>query len=111
MMTAHNPQSLFNTDIAGGIPQLIIKMLVDSQPGTITLLPALPSQWPAGALTGTLARGQIEIRRLEWNEDHATVTLLSAIDQTVRLDLHGAAGARPVSLKAGKEATAVFKRR
>ena len=105
MMTAHNPHHLFNTDIAGGIPQLVIQMLVGSQPGWIELLPALPAQWPSGAIEGVLCRGQVEIRRLEWRPGQVTVTLRSAIEQTINLRTHGGAERRNVNLPAGQDIT------
>ena len=46
MVTMHNPKSLFNVDLCGGLPAVVIKMLVDSHPGNLELLPALPRQWP-----------------------------------------------------------------
>ena len=88
-MTAHNPQSLFNTDIAGGIPQLITHMLIDSQPGWIELLPALPEQWPAGRIVGARCRGQIEIRELSWSPKEVRATLRSTIDQSIEVRVRG----------------------
>jgi hypothetical protein len=72
-------------DISGGMPAVIIKMLVASEPGRIDLLPALPSAWATGAIEGVLCRGQIEVVRLEWDGDRINVRLKSAIDQTVTL--------------------------
>ena len=105
MMTAHNPHTIFNTDIAGGIPQLVIQMLVGSQPGWIELLPALPPQWPSGAIEGVRCRGQVEIRRLAWEPGKVNVTLRSEIDQTVDLRTHGGKDRRDVHLPAGQDIT------
>ena len=105
MMTAHNPHTIFNTDIAGGIPQLVIQMLVGSQPGWIELLPALPTQWPSGSIEGVLCRGQVEIRRLVWEPGKVTVTLRSQIDQTVDLRTHGGTTHHEVRLPAGQDIT------
>jgi hypothetical protein len=87
MMTTHNPKSLFNTDLCGGLPAIIIKMLVDSQPGWLQLLPALPVEWPVGSIEGVRCRGQIEIQRLVWSEDRISVTLKSDIRQPIQLRL------------------------
>ncbi len=105
LMTTHNPQSLFNTDIAGGIPQLVILMLVDAQPGWVELLPALPAQWPSGRIEGARLRGQIEVTELAWTQDSVKATLRSAIDQTVEVRLREPALRRPVALKAGEPLT------
>ncbi len=62
LASMHNHRSLFNMDISGGMPAVIIKMLVASDVGKIQLLPALPAAWPAGRIEGVLCRGAIEIR-------------------------------------------------
>lgn len=89
LVTTHNPKSLFNTDLCGGLPAIIIKMLVDSQPGWIELLPALPKQWPQGAIEGIRCRGQIELRRLAWDGNRISVTLRSDVAQKTRLKVAG----------------------
>jgi hypothetical protein len=73
-------------DISGGMPAVIIKMLVASEPGLIRLLPALPTAWPAGTIDGPLCRGGIAIRRLQWDKDRIRVTLTSAKAQQVVLE-------------------------
>ena len=61
LASMHNHKTLFNMDISGGMPAVIIKMLMASEPGKIWLLPALPSAWPDGQVTGLLARGGFEV--------------------------------------------------
>jgi len=85
LASMHNHRSLLNMDISGGMPAVIIKMLVASEPGRIDLLPALPSAWPTGAIEGVLCRGQVEVVRLEWDGGRVEARLNSAIDQTVTL--------------------------
>jgi hypothetical protein len=87
LASMHNHRSLFNMDISGGMPAVIIKMLVASSPGKIQLLPALPAQWPSGQIEGVLCRGEIEINRLQWDGKQIDVTLRSARPQTIVLDL------------------------
>jgi len=87
LASMHNHRSLFNMDISGGMPAVIIKMLVASDPGRIQLLPALPRAWPTGTIEGVLCRGQIEIRRMRWHEQGLEVTLRSGKPQTVVLEL------------------------
>ena len=86
LASMHNHRSLFNMDISGGMPAVIIKMLVASKPGTIQLLPALPKAWPTGTIEGVLCRGQIEIKSLRWSPSEILVTLVSSRDQTVLLE-------------------------
>jgi hypothetical protein len=83
--STHNYRELFNMDISGGMPAVLIMMLVGSQPGEIRLLPAVPEAWPSGKIEGVLARGQIEIEELRWEPGVISVTLVSEIDQQVRL--------------------------
>ena len=85
LASMHNHKTLFNMDISGGMPAVIIKMLVASEPGVIQLLPALPSAWPSGAIEGVLCRGQIAIRRLAWDAGRLNVVLHSAEKQSVEL--------------------------
>jgi alpha-L-fucosidase 2 len=61
MTTTHNRQSLFNVDICGGMPDVICRMLLDSRPGQIDLLPSLPAAWPKGSVKGLRARGGFEV--------------------------------------------------
>lgn len=90
LASMHNHRSLFNMDISGGMPAVIIKMLVASDGGRIQLLPALPAAWPSGRIEGVLCRGAIEIRRLQWDRNQIEVTLRSAKSQTVILELPAA---------------------
>jgi hypothetical protein len=87
LASMHNHRSLFNMDISGGMPAVIIKMLVASDPGRIKLLPALPAAWAAGRIDGVLCRGAIEIRSLRWDGDQVRITLTSVQPQTVVLEL------------------------
>jgi hypothetical protein len=72
-------------DISGGMPAVLIMMLVASEPGEIRLLPAVPVAWPTGTIEGVLARGQIELEELRWEPGAITVTLVSEIDQRITL--------------------------
>lgn len=85
LASMHNHRSLFNMDISGGLPAVLIQMLVASSPGRIRLLPALPEAWPVGAIEGALCRGQVEIRRLAWERGRIEVSLLSARAQSIKL--------------------------
>jgi hypothetical protein len=85
LASTHNYRSLFNMDVSGGMPAVLIKMLVASEPGSLHLLPALPAAWPAGAIEGVLCRGQIEVKRLEWRSGGLKATLVSSRAQPVVL--------------------------
>ncbi len=85
LASMHNQKALFNMDISGGMPAVLIKMLVASEPGAIQLLPATPAAWPSGTIEGVLCRGQIEVKRLHWDGDRIQVSLISAKEQTIAL--------------------------
>lgn len=85
LASMHNHRSLFNMDISGGMPAVIIKMLVASEPGKIALLPALPTKFPKGSIEGVLCRGQVEVKRLAWDKNTLQVSLLSGKDQTLKM--------------------------
>jgi hypothetical protein len=89
MVSTHNPDSIFNVDICGGMPAVIIKMLIASEPGAIELLPALPKQWPSGVVEGLLCRGQIEIKKLSWDDEQIDVRFVSEIPQNVEISVPG----------------------
>lgn len=61
LASMHNHKTLFNMDISGGLPAVIIKMLMASDSGKVRLLPALPDAWPEGKISGLSARGGFEV--------------------------------------------------
>jgi len=127
LASTHNYRSLFNMDISGGMPAVLIKMLVASEPGEIELLPALPDAWPSGTIEGVLCRGQVEIKKLRWENDSISLTLVSARQQQITLRAPSAiedfsvkegeatvqetdrADSRRLSLPAGQEITLELK--
>jgi hypothetical protein len=74
-VSTHDGDSIFNVDASGGLPAVVIEMLVQSQPGSLTLLPALPASWPSGSIRGVRARGGVVIDELTWDADSAMVSL------------------------------------
>lgn len=89
LASTHNAKKLFNMDISGGLPAVLIKMLVASELGEIRLLPARPTAWPTGTIEGVLCRGQLEIKRLHWDGKTIQVVLKSGKKQDITLDAPG----------------------
>jgi len=85
LASMHNHRSLFNMDISGGMPAVLIKMLVASQSGKISLLPALPAKFPEGSIEGVLCRGQVEVKKLSWSKKVIEVRLVSEKEQKLKL--------------------------
>lgn len=85
MGSFHNVGELFNTDISGGLPAVILEMLVYSEQDMIKLLPAVPKAWSKGKLEGALLRGNIQLQQLEWADKRIKVTLRSGVRRHVNL--------------------------
>ncbi len=87
LASMHNHKSLFNMDISGGMPAVILKMLAEADVGRLQLLPALPQEWATGSVDGILCRGQLEIKGMQWGPEGVVVTLLSGKTQELQVEV------------------------
>jgi alpha-L-fucosidase 2 len=83
----NNHGSPFCTDTCNTMPDIMMEMLVDSSPGVLELLPALPQTLDQGAISGVKGRNRVTVQSLSWNTGANSVncTLQSDIDQSITL--------------------------
>ncbi len=89
LMTTHDPHEIFNTDMSGAYPAIVMQMLAYSDVGIANLLPALPPSWKKGRITGMSLRGGVRLKTLEWDGAHGTAVFVSNIDQTIKVSVRG----------------------
>jgi hypothetical protein len=97
LMTSHNPDlDIYNADAAHCLPAVVVEMLLDSRPGVVELLPALPPEWRSGSLRGIATRAGVSVDELTWDvtAGFARVVLTSPIERDVTLVCRGAADRR-----------------
>ncbi|VGO18342.1 glycosyl hydrolase family 95 catalytic domain-containing protein [Pontiella sulfatireligans] len=90
----------FQIDANMGWSAAVQEMLLFSDLGKISVLPALPAQWKQGAVKGLVARGGVQVS-MEWNNGSVGVELLSVMDQKIVLSVSGGKQIS-VELKAGE---------
>ncbi|EHN75583.1 hypothetical protein SMCF_4950 [Streptomyces coelicoflavus ZG0656] len=102
LMSAHYPhRDVYNADAAHTLPAVLIEMLVQSTPGRLVLLPALPASCRQGELRGIRTRFGASVD-LGWTPD-GTATAVLRPDRTHRIELRTPSGAEPLDLVAGQD--------
>jgi alpha-L-fucosidase 2 len=102
-MDAHPP---FQIDGNFGGTAAVLEMLVQSQGGEITLLPALPDAWANGEVRGVCARGGF-VLNLGWSEGKLNkVEVFSPKGGSTKVSYAGKA--QTLNLKKGERKSLVF---
>lgn len=102
------PRKLFQIEANFGLTAGIVEMLMQSQPDSgeidaqpiIRLLPALPKEWPAGKVTGLLARGGFEVD-IEWADGEVVEVTIHSLKGTPGKVRYGSQMIE-INLKAGE---------
>jgi alpha-L-fucosidase 2 len=108
LATSHYPGRVYNMDACTSLPTVVMEMLVFSKPGVIELLPALPQELEKGSIRGILCRGGVKVEILWWdvNSGKASARLVSDVQQSVAIGLHGVK--KDVTLPAGQSVEVAF---
>jgi len=89
--------TIFNTDLSGTMPSLLVRGLIDSAPGRLALMPAAPEFMPRGRLTGLLLRQEICLQDYAWDTGKLDLHFVSRIAQTLEVELPADAGSPEVN--------------
>ncbi len=84
---SHDPWAWPMPDAQGGIPTIMMEMLLYSRPGVIEILPAVPDSLTKGSIRGMLARTFAKVDTLAWDMPSRTadLTITSLKDQDIML--------------------------
>jgi alpha-L-fucosidase 2 len=81
----------------------MLEMLLYSRPGVIDLLPALPTAWPSGQVTGIGARGGFTVD-LTWRDGRVTTAVVRSVGGT-ETEVRAGSWSRTVRLRRGQSVT------
>lgn len=91
LMTDHNIDrrlGVYCTDTGIGMVGIIDEMLLYSNTGVIEALPAIPTEWTTGSITGLRARTNAEVD-VWWTQNEVRVTVKSDKAQNIKVSVYG----------------------
>ncbi|WP_428951160.1 glycosyl hydrolase family 95 catalytic domain-containing protein [Streptomyces sp. cg35] len=110
LMSAHYPRrDVYNADAAHTLPALLTETLLQSAPGRLVLLPALPAAWPRGSVSGLRTRFGARVD-LAWGGGRCTALVRPDRDADVDLQTP-AGGSGRLRLTAGEDRELVLSTR
>ncbi|MEU6841941.1 glycoside hydrolase N-terminal domain-containing protein [Streptomyces sp. NPDC046716] len=85
LMSAHYPRrDVYNADAAHTLPALLVEALLQSTPGRLVLLPALPASWARGTVRGLRTRFGARVD-LTWGGGRCTALVRPGRDAHIEL--------------------------
>lgn len=104
LLDAHSP---FQIDGNFGGTSGVAEMLLQSTPGLIEVLPALPAEWTKGSVKGLRARGAYEVD-IEWGGEQTPVAVVVRSDLGGTTDVRYKDTTRRVTLAPGESEMITF---
>ncbi|KAA6463214.1 hypothetical protein DYQ86_07815 [Acidobacteria bacterium AB60] len=101
LRASHDPWAFPMPDAQGGVPTIIMEMLLYSRPGLIEVLPALPPGLASGSICGMLSRTFARIEKLAWNMEDRSVELTVNSYRKQEVTLIARYGIKNISAPAG----------
>lgn len=102
LMSSHYPRrTVFNADATCALPGLLIELLVDSWPGVVELLPAVPDRFASGHVHGVRTRTRVTVVDLRWDLPAGTASATLLPEATRRLTVRHAGATRQLDGVAG----------
>lgn len=95
--TGRHEPAIFNTDLSGAMPSLIVRSIIDSAPGRIVLMPAAREIMPCGRIEGVLLRKEITVKYVAWDNSSVEMLFVSRISQQLDVEVPSAAVAIKVN--------------